>query len=190
MPQPLGGELARGVAGKAERIGDRRAEQRIAERVQDQREGAFGDMMLLVADGQLGDEAADRIEDRVQRVAVAGEDHPRGERAGAFLAERVEGLVDDVARVGLPGAGALDRLGDAGGDRIGDRARKLALKPGGRAEMMEQIGVGPADLRRDRLQGHGRRALGEQQLARGLRARRSGFLPGSGAFVLLTLVVS
>ena len=51
---------------------------------------------------------------------------------------------------------------------FGDRARKLALKPRGRAEMMEQIGVGAADLRRDRLQGDRRRSLGEQQLARGL----------------------
>ena len=51
---------------KAERVGDRRAEQRIAERVQDQREGGLGDLMLLVADAQLRDEAADRIEDRVR----------------------------------------------------------------------------------------------------------------------------
>ena len=51
---------------------------------------------------------------------------------------------------------------------FGDRARKLALKSGGRAEMMEQIGVGPADLRGDRLQASPPRAIGEQQLARGL----------------------
>ena len=116
--------------------------------------------MILMADAELGDETADRIEDRVQRVAVAGEDHPGGERSGAFLAERVEGPVDDIARVGLAGPRALDRFGDAGRDRIGDRAGKLALKPGGRAEMMEQIGVGPADLRRDGLQRHRRRAVG------------------------------
>ena len=61
-----------------------------------------------MADAELGDEAVDRIEDRVQRVAVAGEDHPGGKRAGAFAAERVEGLIDDVAGVGLAGARAFD----------------------------------------------------------------------------------
>ena len=59
--QPVGGKLARGVVGKAERIGDRRAEQRIAERVQDQGEGALRDMMLFVANAQLRDQVADRI---------------------------------------------------------------------------------------------------------------------------------
>src|SRR5258708_26952519 len=41
----------------------------------------------------------------------------------------VEGLVDDVARIGLAGAGAFDRCGNAGGDRFGDRPRKLTLQP-------------------------------------------------------------
>jgi hypothetical protein len=118
--------------------------------------------MLLVADGQLGDEAADRIEDRVEGVAVTGEDHPGGERAGAFTPENIEGLVDDITRIGLAGASALDRLGDAGGDRIGDRAGKLALEPGGGAEMVEQIGVGAADLSGYGLQGDRLRALREQ----------------------------
>ena len=73
---------------------------------------AFGDVALLVADAELGDERPDRIEDRVERVAVAGEDHPGGERAGAFAVERVEGAVDDVAGVGFAGARAFDGFGD------------------------------------------------------------------------------
>ena len=101
-----------------------------------------------------------------KRVAIAGDDHPGGERAGALLAERIEALVDDHAGVGLAGAGALDRFGNALVDRIRDRLRKLALKPGGGAEMVEQVGVGAADLRGDRLQGHRLRPLVEQQLAR------------------------
>ncbi len=113
MAQALSGKLAGSVARKIERFGDRRAEQRIAERVEHQRQGAFGNMMRLMSDRQLSDQAANRIQDRVQRIAVAGNDHPGGERAGAFLAERVEALVDDHARVALAGSGAFDRIGDA-----------------------------------------------------------------------------
>ena len=105
-------------------------------------------MMRVVADRELRDEAADRIEDRVQRIAVAGDDHPGGERPGALLAEGVEALVDDHPGIGLAGAGALDGFGDAAVDRVGDRLGELALKSRGRAEMVEQVGVGPADLRR------------------------------------------
>ena len=64
------------------------------------------------------------------------------------------------------------------GDRIGDRPGKLALQPGGRAEMMEQIGVGAADLRRDRLQRHRLRPLVEQQLARGVECGGAAFFRG------------
>jgi hypothetical protein len=108
-------------------------------------------------------EAADRLEDRPERVAVARQDHPRRERSGAALAERVEGHVDDLARVALAVPRTFDRLGDPAGDAAGDRARKLGLEPGGRAEMMEQVGVGAADLGSDRLQRNGLRSLLEQQ---------------------------
>ena len=47
--------------------------------------------------------------------------------------------------------------------------------------MVEQIGVGPADLRRDRLQGHRLRSVGEQQLARGLERGGAAFF-GAQAF--------
>ena len=59
LAKPLRGKLARRVAGQPERIGDRRPEKRIAERAEDQRERALGDVMLLVADAELGHEAAD-----------------------------------------------------------------------------------------------------------------------------------
>ena len=120
----------------------------------------LGHVVLLVADAQLGDQAVERIEDRVQGVAVAGEDHPRGERSGAFPAERVEGLVDDVAGVGLAGPRELHRFGDARRHRFGDRPGQLGLQPGGRAEMVEEIGVRAADLRRHGLERYRLRALG------------------------------
>ena len=139
VAQAGGGEIARRVAGQAERFGDRRAEQRIAECVQNQAERAFGDVALLMADAELGDERPDRIEDRVERVAVAGEDHPGGKRAGAFAVERVEGAVDDVAGVGLSRARAFNGFDDGRGDRIGDRPRKRALEPGCRPKWWSRL---------------------------------------------------
>ena len=167
VAKALGGELARGIAGKTERKRDFRAEERIAERIQHEREGAFGDVALVMADRKLRDEAVDRIEDRVQRVAIAAEDHPGGQRSGTLAAERIEALIDNHPRVSFTGACAFDRFGDALCNGVGDRPRELALEPGGGAEMMKQIGVSPADLRSDRLQGHGLRPPLNQQLARG-----------------------
>jgi len=92
------------------------------------------------------------------------------------LSERVEALVDDDSGVGFTQAGPLDRLGDARRHRVRDRLGKRALKPGGRAEVVEQIGVGAANLCRDRLERHPLRPLLEQQLARrGKRGRATLF---------------
>ena len=134
--------------------------------------------MLLMADGKLGDEPADRIEDRVERVAIAGEDHPRGERTRPFLAERVEALVDDHPRVGFAGAGAFDSLGDAAVDRVRDRFGKFALEPGRRAEVMEKVGVGATDFRRHGLERDALRALVEQQFARRGKGGGAAFFRG------------
>src|SRR5690348_17886817 len=108
MAQALGSKLSRCVARQPQGERDWRSEQRIAEGIQNQRKRAFGDMMRLVTHGQLGDETLDRFKDRVQRIAVAGKDHPGGEGACALLPEGVEALVDDDARVSLAGAGALN----------------------------------------------------------------------------------
>jgi hypothetical protein len=73
-------------------------------------------------------------------------------------------------------AGALDGLADAGGDLLGERTGKLGLEPCGRAEVVEQIGVGLADPRRDRLEGHCLRASFDQQGARGVECGGPAFL--------------
>ena len=111
------------VALEPESFGNRSAEEGIAERCQDQAERRFRHSMLLMIEGQLIDQRPDRLEDWVERVAVAGEDHPRREGASALLAERVESLVDDLAGVDLAGAGKLDASADASSDIIGDRSR-------------------------------------------------------------------
>ena len=162
MPQALRGEFASGIPRQAQCFGDRRPKQRIAERIQDQRERAFGDVMILMANRQLRDETADRIQDRIQSIAVAGEDHPRCESSGPLTAKCVETLVDDHSRVGFSGAGALNRFGDARGYRIGDRLGQLALKAGSGAEVMEEVGVRSPNPRRDSLERDGRGALSEK----------------------------
>ena len=166
--QAFGGGFAGRVAIKPERFGKGRAKQGIANRLEHEPQGRVRDMMFFVTHGEASDQAADRIEDRIQGVAVAGQNHPRGERPGPLAAERVEGHVDDVAGIALTGPGGLDRLGDAAGDALGDRPGELGLKPCGRAEMVEQIGMGAADLGGDRLQRHGLGPVGQQQAARGL----------------------
>ncbi len=65
VTEALRGKLARRIAGQAEGFGNRRPKQRIAERVQHQRQGALGDLLRIVPVGELGDEAADRFEDRI-----------------------------------------------------------------------------------------------------------------------------
>ena len=166
--QAFGGGFAGRVAIKPERFGKGRAKQSVPNRLEHEPQGGVGDMMFFVTHGQAGDQATDRIEDRIQGVAVAGQNHPRGERPGALAAERVEGHVDDVAGIALTGPGRLDRLGDAARDALGDRPGELGLKPGGRAEMVEQVGMGAANFGGDRLQRHRLGPVGQQQAARGL----------------------
>ena len=176
MAQALRGKFPCSVARKTERFGDGRAKQGIAKRVEHQRQRALGDMMVLMADGQLRDEAANGIEDRVQRIAVAGENHPGGKGAGAFAAERVEALVDDYAGVRFSGSGSLHRLADARRHGVGDRLRQLALKAGRRAKMMEKVGVGAAYACCDGLERNCRWPVSQEQLARGFKRGGTAFL--------------
>ena len=147
-------------------------------------------MMLVVANGELGDES--RIESRIgfkasrlpvmiiQAASAPAPSLPKASKHWSTI----------TARVGLAGAGALDRFGNAGRDRIRDRPGKLALKTGGRTEMMEQIGVGAADLRRDGFQRDGLRALRRAAAHARRRARLSGFLPGVRRVRLIDISVS
>lgn len=138
-PQAIGGKRSNRIRREAERAGDRLPKQGIANRAEDEAERRLGNVMILVPDGELGNQIADRFEDRIERVAIAGEDHPRGQGPRAVLAEGVEHAVDDRPRIAIAGARALDFLGDRAGHRIGDRSRQRALKPGGRAEMVSRL---------------------------------------------------
>src|ERR1044072_7518411 len=75
--------FARLVAGKAERAGHRLAEQGVAERPEDELERLllqrpFGFVMPF---GELVDQAVDRLEDRIERVVIAGEGYSACPRA-------------------------------------------------------------------------------------------------------------
>ena len=169
------------VAPQAKGAGDRLPQKRIAKRGEHQPQGAFGNMMFLVADLELGDEAPDGVEDRIESIAIAGQDHPGRERSRTLAVERVERSVDDFTDVRFAGARALDGRGDAAGDSMGDRQGELGLEAGGRSEMVKKVSVGPADLRGDRFQRHGLRALFEQQLTRSFQ-RGGAALLGVQAF--------
>lgn len=181
--QAISGELARRVPIQPERLCDGVSEQGVADGGEDEPERGLGDMVGLMPDRKLGNHVSDRFEDRVERVAIAGKDHPGGEGSGAFLTKRIENQVDDGARVGPPGSSAFDLFGDQAGDRIRDRSGEGALEARGRAEVMEQVGVGPPHLRGDRFESHRLWSVGEQKLAR--RVDRRGpalFLAQSTAF--------
>src|SRR4051812_37600926 len=141
--KPGGGEqqpaddLARLAAIEAERFRHLLPKQRIAHRDEDDPQGRFGHRPVLMAGAEVIDELVDRLQHRVQRVAIARKDHPGGERAGALLAEGVEDAVDDLDRVGLVRPGAPHRFLDAGADSVADQLGQRRLQAGGRAEMVE-----------------------------------------------------
>ena len=113
-------QLASGIAAEAERLSHGSAEQGIPEGGEDQPQCGLADRAILMAGGELVDQTVDRVEHRVERVAIAREDHPGGERPGAFLVEGVEGPVDHLARIGLAMPRALHGL-DRGGATLARR---------------------------------------------------------------------
>lgn len=173
LAEAIGGKLSSRIPWQSEGLGEGAAQKRIAERAEDERKSALGDMMVLVADAQLCDQIAQRIENGIEGIPVAGEDHPGCERSSAFAAEDIEGAVDDVAGVRFAGTRPLDRSCNARRNRIGDRSSKLALEASGRAEMMKEVSMRPTDLGRDRFQGHGLGSVGEKQAPRRLNRGRA-----------------
>ena len=161
-------EVAGGGAGEAEGRGHRRAEERVAERGQDEAERRFVQRAVGMAGAKLVHEVVNGGHDGVQRVGVAGQDHPGGERARALFPERIERPVDDLARVRL----ATARAGDGGGDIVGHAARDVGgergLQPGSRAEMVKEVGVALADFGGDGLERDGLRTFRDEQRARGV----------------------
>ena len=140
-------------------------------------------MMFVVTNRELRNQAADGIENRVERVPISREDHPCGQRSSALLAEGVETLIDDYPGVGLAGACPLHGLGDAAVHRIRYRFGKRSLKSRSGSEMVEQIGMSSADFSCHRFQSHGLGALFEQQLARRCKRCGAAFLGGkAGSF--------
>ena len=172
VAQSLCRKFAGGIAGESEGLDYGQAEERISECIEDQRERTLSDVMRVVAKGELGDEGPNRIEDRVQCVAIAAEDHPGGKCAGSLLSEGVETLVNDDPRIRFAGARPIDGLGDTAVDRVCDGFCKFALEASCGAEMVEQVGMSAADFSRHRLEGHSLRAALDQQSSR--RGERGG----------------
>ena len=174
----VGGKGSRGVSRQSQSFRDGLAKQGIAKCAEHKEQGRLADVMFFMADAQLGNQRAKRIQDRVERVAIPRKDHPRRKRPGAFAPESVERHVDDLAGIRFTDPGAFNSRGDSLRNLLGDRARKLRLKPGCRAKVMEQIGVGPPDLGRDGFESHCLRPIGEEQAPRGFKRDGPAFLRG------------
>ena len=58
-----GGHIAGGLAGQAQGIRDRSAEQGVAKRGENERQRGFGNQVVLMLDPQLVDQPADCLED-------------------------------------------------------------------------------------------------------------------------------
>ena len=174
--QTLSRQLAGSVAVHRKRIGYRGSEQGIAKGGEHQPQRRLSDVMFLVADAKLRHQVPDRIQDRVQRVTVAGQDHPRGKSPGAFPTEGVESAVDDFARVCLSGSGASYGFGNASGHPVGNRAGELGLQSRRRAERVPEVGVGSPDFGGHCLQRYGLWALFKQELPSSLQCGGSALL--------------
>ncbi|PAV67078.1 hypothetical protein WR25_25851 [Diploscapter pachys] len=162
-------QIARLAARQVERARHRRAEQRVAQRHQHQVQRLFLDRPLgrLHAIGKFVDQIVDGGQDRIERIAIARQDHPARQRTRAAAVEGIEDEVDDTPRIGLPAAVAQHGIANHPRDlRRHPRDQRL-LQPLRGPEVMQQVGMRAADPRADRLQRHRLRAAFDQQLLGG-----------------------
>ncbi|MNL56109.1 hypothetical protein D3C87_1795750 [compost metagenome] len=101
---------------------------------------------------------------------VAGQGDPGRQSAGATLGEGVKHGVDQFQRGALVCAEARDGGVQGLAQVRHHRPHQRRLKAGGRAEVVDQVGVGDTDVRRDRRQGHRIGAARQQQGASGVHS--------------------
>lgn len=126
--QPVSGEPARSVVGQAKRVRERRAKKCVSKSIEHESEGRFRNLVILVADAELSDEATNGIENGIQGITVTGEDHPCGKGTRTLAAKGIKRLVDNRPGICLAGSRSFDRFGNARGDRVRDRPGELALQ--------------------------------------------------------------
>ena len=118
---------------------------------------------------QIVNQFVNRLEQRIERIFVAVHQHPGGERAPALLVKGIESQVDHVARAPLARAGGQHGIFDRGANGHRQMPRQFLLKACGRAEMMEQIGMGAPDARRHGFERDRLGAKFDQQRTRGFK---------------------
>ena len=187
--QAVGRELARGIAWQAERLGDRSPSRQSPSAARTRPSVTLSrDARALVRRRNLVDQRADRVEDRVERVAIAGEDHPAASAPAPSLPKASK--VGSTMSRASPRRGARRPIAAviASPTLSAISSASARLEPGGRAEMMEQVGVGAADPRRDRLERHRLRRLRSISRRARPRPRRRGFLRATGVCAFVTLL--
>ena len=97
------------------------------------------------------DKLVDCLNNRVERVFISGQQHPRRERACTLAVEMVEDQVGQFVRRYHPATHLDYGLGDFATDIVAHIRRQRPLKPRRRPEMVQQIGMRPPDPSGDRL---------------------------------------
>ena len=98
---------------QAKRLGQRRAEQRITKRHQDERERVVMQQAIFMPiNRKIIDKIVDRLNNRIERILIARKDHPARKCARALPIKRIEGEINNVARAAF----AAPRLDHCGGN--------------------------------------------------------------------------
>ena len=124
------------------------------------------------------DQIVDRLDQRIERILVAVEQHPGRQRRAAALIEGIEGKIDHLPRGAFTRAGRLHRIGDHIADLLGVIDRQFLLQPRSRAEMVQQVGMGAPDSRGNGLECHRLWPQLDQQRARRLERGKAAFFLG------------
>src|SRR6188472_3779111 len=92
-PNSVGRDRSCRIPRQAERLCNLPAKQRISESGEDEPQCRLGHMALVAPHAELCNQGANGLEDRIESLAVAREDHPGGKRARALPVEGIERAV-------------------------------------------------------------------------------------------------
>lgn len=129
VPQLALCHITSGITGEPQRTGQALTDQGIAQRHQNQRQRVFMHFAVFMpAFADIVDQPVNRLNDRVQRIFIAGEHHPGPECRSPLFVKRVKGEIDDVSDGPFSTAGFHDRLRDHTAYLVGQISRERLLQ--------------------------------------------------------------